>query len=67
MSQFKRGTPRMGWTPVWVTDEHGCSLHTEPVCTVPDEHYWFLSWIEQQAVTQPFLSLIHHEMEVEDA
>jgi hypothetical protein len=42
----------MGWTRIWLVDEHNRSLHTEPVCTVPTggsvNHKWFAEWLEKQ-------------------
>ena len=46
---FKRGISRVGFTPVWLVDEAGNLLHTEPVCTVATEWFdWFLHWLEAQ-------------------
>jgi hypothetical protein len=60
--RFVAGPERNGWRSVWVVDEHGCHLHTEPVCTVPVPwHDWFAEWLRNQPVEQYFPELIHHE------
>jgi len=52
-AQFAYGRESMGWRPVFLVDEHGCLLHTEPVCTVPERwHGWFLHWIQNQEVPE---------------
>jgi hypothetical protein len=48
---------RNGWAAVWLVDDDGCQLHTEPVCTFPDDwHPWFGTWIEKQDVPVKMLS-----------
>jgi hypothetical protein len=37
----------LGYTSYWIVDKRGRSLHTEPVCLVPDGwHEWFKKHIE---------------------
>lgn len=44
----------MGFTPVYVVDEHGCLLNTEPACAVPDRYGdWFMAWLLQQPCPYP--------------
>ena len=58
-----RGVSTLGWTPIWLVDEHGCVLHTEPVCSVPDHwHEWFVKWIIESDLPQKFPSLLHHPL-----
>lgn len=41
----------MGWRTVHVVDEHGCLLHSEPVCSYHvGYHPWFENWILAQEV-----------------
>jgi hypothetical protein len=50
-SIFAVGGDSMGWRTVHVVDEHGCLLHTEPVCSYHvDQHPWFENWILAQEV-----------------
>jgi hypothetical protein len=52
---------RIGWTVVYVVDEHGCLLHDEPVCTVPsDYHGWFVEWLMSQPCEWKGPSLLWH-------
>lgn len=51
----------MGWRSVVITDEHGCLLHTEPVCNYHvNQHPWFEKWIQQQEVPGEYASLLWH-------
>jgi hypothetical protein len=48
---FKAGVEQSGYTRVWLVDDQGRVLHTEPVCSVPTAsigHKWFVEWLEQQ-------------------
>lgn len=48
---FAVGGDSMGWRTVHVVDEHGCELHTEPVCSYHVKfHPWFENWILAQEV-----------------
>ena len=57
MAKYWPGIERMGWTPVYIADEHGCLQHTEPVCTIPTGcktgHAWFLEWLKKQECPYP--------------
>ena len=45
---------KLGWIEVYVVDEHGCLLNTEPVMSVPGGwHTWFLYWLKQQPCEYP--------------
>lgn len=64
-TRFKAGIVRMGWQRIFIVDEHGCLLHTEPVCTVPvsgDGHAWFVDWLEGQTCPYPRGDLLYHPM-----
>ena len=59
-----QGPSRMGWTSIYVVDEHGCLLNTEPACSVPDRYGdWFVTWLMVQRcpypVEGPFALLEH--------
>ena len=57
---LRAGPVRAGWITIWVVDEHGCVLNTEPVCTIPvDYHQWFADWLEGQE-TVLFPALLQH-------
>lgn len=45
---LKLGLEQNGWQPVWMTDECGRVLHTEPVCTIPVAygHRWFATLMD---------------------
>ncbi len=62
MTRFIRGTMRTdGWVDIWAVDEHGCLLHSEPICIVPPKwHAWFLDWIEKQKCPIEFPPLLWH-------
>jgi hypothetical protein len=63
---FASGTSRMGWIAIWVVDEHGCCLHTEPICTVPSEwHQWFVDWLEDQECPMEFADLLTHTFDAD--
>lgn len=56
MKRFAIGAERHNHTSVWVVDEHGCLLHTEPVCVVftgPTGHSWFVEGLEGQPCSYP--------------
>lgn len=49
---------RNGWRTVWLVDEHGCALNTEPLCTVPSEyHSWFVDWLVKQKMPDEAMTL----------
>lgn len=61
--RLRAGRERMGWIPVLAVDEHGCLLHTEPVCLVPAKwHPWFIEWLERQDVPVLYPTLLYHPM-----
>lgn len=46
---FRKGKESNGWVPIWLVDDQGEQVNTEPVCTVPVEfHGWFPDWLELQ-------------------
>jgi len=46
-AKLKRGIERMGFVPMWLVDDDGNQINTEPVCTIPIEyHKWFIDWLE---------------------
>lgn len=52
---------RLGMTSVFVVDEHGCYLNTEPACLVPDRYAnWFLSWLKEQPCPYVSMDLVQH-------
>lgn len=54
MARWVKGDSRMGFTPVYVVDEHGCLLNTEPACSVPDRYGdWFMAWLLSQPCLYP--------------
>lgn len=53
---------KVGWTAIWLVDDAGYVLHTEPVCTVPAKyHQWFIDWLVQQQCPEMFHSVRHDE------
>jgi len=43
-----------GGTVVYVVDEHGCQLNTEPVMVIEKQwHPWFLEWLKSQPCEYP--------------
>jgi hypothetical protein len=56
-----RAVQRGDSTVVWLTDECGCSLHTEPVATVNAEyHPSFVEWLERQVPDYQVPGLLYH-------
>ncbi len=48
-AHWAKGPSRMGFATVYIVDEHGCLLNTEPACTVPDFYGdWFMAWLLSQ-------------------
>jgi len=46
---IQKGKPKMGMTPVWLVDEKGNLLNTEPVCVVCEKfHPWFIGWLKEK-------------------
>lgn len=44
----------LGWIEVYVVDEHGCQLNTEPVMTLVEKwHSWFIEWLKAQPCEYP--------------
>lgn len=53
-ARFAVGQERMGFRAVYLIDEAGDLIHTEPVCSFPEKwHPWFFAWLEAQAPTLP--------------
>lgn len=53
-AHWAMGENRMGFTTIYVVDEHGCLLNTEPACTVPERYgNWFLAWLLAQPCPHP--------------
>lgn len=51
---FQRG--KFETLEVYVVDEHGCQLNTEPVMSILAAwHPWFVEWLKQQPCTYPEL------------
>jgi len=45
------GQPSLGQRPVWLVDDQGRLVHTEPLCVVSEKyHSWFFSWLEEQTL-----------------
>ena len=43
-----------GFHEVYVVDEHGCLLNTEPACSIPERYgEWFRGWLLQQPCPYP--------------
>lgn len=59
---FAIGGDSIDWRAVYVVDEHGCLLHTEPVCSYHVRyHPWFEKWIQEQVVPEnKYVDLIDH-------
>ena len=56
-----------GKVAIWLVDEHGCHLHTEPVCIafVGGEdsfpgHPWFLDWLLTRRLNIHYWGLLWH-------
>lgn len=68
MAFFVAAPEKNGWTQIYVVDEHGCLLHTEPVCSVPTKwgHRWFTAWLIEDVVAAPVSmpSLLEHESDI---
>ena len=67
---LRRGHTRNDWATFFATDEHGCVLHTEPVCSVyvgKVGHQWFSDWLEgrEMIIEMPALLTHFHEKEIE--
>ena len=53
-AHWAKGESRMGCTTIYVVDEHGCLLNTEPACSIPDRYGdWFLDWLLVQPCPYP--------------
>lgn len=62
---FRAGPSRGGVRPIYLVDRHGCILHTEPICMVPDRwHAWFIKWLKRQALDRLFPDLLKHPFTV---
>ena len=60
---IRRAYTQNGWATFFATDEHGCVLHTEPVCSVyvgKIGHQWFADWLEGQKMPIQMPSLLKH-------
>jgi hypothetical protein len=55
-------TSRPDMVDVWLVDEDGCLLHTEPVCRVLTKwHSWFATWLQEGDIPiPPQWSLLEH-------
>lgn len=63
VTRYQRGGKNsLGWVTIWLVDEHGCQLHTEPVCAVNEYYFpWFLKWLEGSRCQVEMAPLLHHE------
>lgn len=63
IAHWAKGQSRMGFTPIYVVDEHGCLLNTEPACSVPDRYGdWFMAWLMSQPCPYPTTpELLEHD------
>ena len=61
-SFWAKGLTRMGFTEVYVVDEHGCLLNTEPACSFTEWYAdWFWAWLSVQPCPYPTEpSLLEH-------
>ena len=58
---FSLGMINGGQAPLYLVDEHGCPLHTEPIAFVLVAwHPSFASWIEQQQPNYKVPNLLWH-------
>jgi hypothetical protein len=52
---FKAVPAVAGWTAVYIVDDDGNLLNTEPVCTVCERyHSWFIEWLQEQKCPEMF-------------
>ena len=62
-AHFAQTAERSGWVRIVLVDEHGCPLHTEPVCSVfvgDTGHRWFAEWLLEQECPRKLPSLLTH-------
>ena len=60
---LRRGHTRNDHAVFYATDEHGCVLHTEAVCTVyvgAVGHHWFSDWLEGRETDMEMPALLTH-------
>lgn len=52
---LRKSIEQNGWVSIWMVDECGRHLHTEPVCTIPVGygHAWFAEYLDGKILDAP--------------